>query len=395
MLSIAYAAQVTAPSVSARPPRRLAFAGLGIFLLLGMLYPILGPALPGLSEQFGLSAKGASLLLSLNSAGAFAGVLLAGALSLRVPSPRRAALALGLLIAACLGLTLAPTFALALAASLGLGLGFGILDVTINVWVSTSYGERSASVLNLLSASFGVGAVLAPLAVGLANGDFHLPLLGCASLAALLLLPVLTLRAAPAPPLEIRERAAGGRDRLLLLGFVALFLTYVGVEGGVGAWEVTHLRDVLSVSTADASRLTALFWVSFTFGRLISAALALRLRPARMVVGTLVLAALSLALATVPAAAPLAYTLAGLFLAPVFTTGLVWLTRTLPGSGATTLVFASAFLGPVLFSPVVGAFKDAHGATAIPITLLGITLLCLGVALWLWRTVRTPHERTG
>lgn len=368
------------------PPRRLAAAGLGNFLLLGLLYPILGPALPTLSEQFHLSGKGASLLLSLNSAGAFAGVLLAGTLSRSWPPPRRAALALGLLAAGCLGLVLAPTFGLALAASGLLGLGFGVLDLTTNVWLSTAYGERSASMLNLLSASFGVGAVLAPLAVGLAGGDFHLPLLGCAALAALLLPLMFTLRGASG---EAAPTATfTGRSRALLLGFVGLFLTYVGVEGGVGAWEVTHLQGVLDLSTGGAASITALFWVSFTLGRVVSAALALRLEPARLVVLALLLAAASLALACVPAAAPVAYTLTGLFLAPVFTTGLVWLARTVPGGGATTLVFASAFLGPVLFSPVVGAFKDVYGPTAIPVTLLGVTLLCLAVALGLRRALR-------
>ncbi|WP_019586711.1 MFS transporter [Deinococcus apachensis] len=370
------------------PPRRLAAAGLGNFLLLGLLYPILGPALPTLSEHFHLSGKGASLLLSLNSAGAFAGVLLAGGLSRSWPPPRRAALALGLLAAGCLGLILAPTFGLALASSGLLGLGFGVLDLTTNVWLSTAYGERSASMLNLLSASFGVGAVLAPLAVGLAGGDFHRPLLGCAALAAGLLPLMFTLRGAAGGVVTPAARATG-RSRALLLGFVGLFLTYVAVEGGVGAWEVTHLQGVLDLTTASAASLTALFWVSFTVGRLVSAALALRLEPARLVTVSLVLAAASLALACVPVAAPTAYTLTGLFLAPVFTTGLVWLARTLPGSGVTTLVFASAFLGPVLFSPVVGAFKDVYGAPAIPVTLLGVTLLCLATALGLRRALRS------
>lgn len=344
--------------------------------------------MPTLSGQFGLSATGASLLLSLNSAGAFAGVLLAGTLSRRWAPPRRATLALGVMAAGCLGLVLAPTFGVALVAAGLLGLGFGVLDLTTNVWLSTGYGERSASMLNLLSASFGVGAVLAPLAVGLAGGDFRLPLIGCAALAALLLPLVLSLRRTAVPEGPAQPATATGRARVLLLGFVLLFLTYVGVEGGIGAWEVTHLQDALGLSTAGAASVASLFWVSFTVGRLVSAVLALRLPPARLVTLTLALAAVSLALAAVPAAAGVAYTLAGLFLAPVFTTGLVWLTRALPTGGATTWVFASAFLGPVVFSPVVGAFKDAHGSQAIPLTLLGITLLCLGLALGLRRALR-------
>ena len=179
------------------------------------------------------------------------------------------------------------------------------------------------------------------------------------------------MSAAPAAPAR--------HSRWLLGGFVLLFLTYVAAEGGVSSWEVTHLKDTLSISTGAAAQLSALFWVSFTLGRLLSAPLALRVAPARLITGTLILAALSLALATVPSLAALAYTFTGLFLAPVFTTGLVWLTRVLPGETAPTLVFAGSFLGPVLFSPVIGATRDAFGPSAIPLTLLGITLLALGL----------------
>lgn len=363
---------------------------MGAFLLLGMLYPILGPALPQLSEQYGLRATGASLLLSLNSAGAVLGVIMAGLLSARLAPKIRSLIAVAILALGCLGLMFAPTFVLALLAALFLGFGFGMLDLTLNVWLSTSYGERSAAMLNLLSASFGVGAVLAPLAVGFADGDFRLPLLGCAALAALLLFPLLTLpRATPevvkptkGPQTEVR------RSRFILGGFMLLFFAYVAVESGVGSWEVTHLRDTLGITTGTAAQLSSLFWVSFTLGRLISAPLALRIAPAQLVTGTLILATLSLALATIPSVAALAYTLTGLFLAPVFTTGVVWLTRVLPGGAAPAFVFAGAFFGPVLFSPVVGAMRDTFGANAIPLTLMGIALLDLAIVIGLRRILR-------
>ncbi|ACO48230.2 MFS transporter [Deinococcus deserti] len=377
------------PVPSPAPPKRLAGIGVGAFLLLGLLYPILGPALPLLSEQFGLRATGASLLLSLNSAGAVLGVILAGVLSARLTSRNRSLLAVATLAVGCVGLAFAPTFVLALLAALLLGSGFGMLDLTLNVWLSTSYGLRSAAMLNLLSATFGVGAVLAPLAVGFADGDFRLPLLGCAALAGLLLLSLFALPSAapevytPTQGLQTEVRS----PRLILGGFMCLFLAYVAVESGVASWEVTHLRDTLGITTGTASQLSALFWVSFTLGRLISAPLALRVAPAHLVTGSLVLAAFSLALATIPAVAPYAYTLTGLFLAPVFTTGLVWLTRVLPGGAAPTFVFAGAFLGPVLFSPVVGAMRDQFGPPAIPLTLMGIALLDLAIVIGLRRNL--------
>lgn len=374
----------TAPSA----PRHLATIGLLGFFLLGLIYPILGPSLPRLGEQFGLRASGVSWLLSANSLGAFCGVILAGLLTGRLSPQQRSLTAAAVVTAGCLGLAFAPSFALALLSAAMLGVGFGMLDLTLNVWISGSYGDRSAAMLNLLSASFGVGAVLAPLAVGLADGDFQLPLLVCGALAAALLLALLLLptgtpqvAASPAPP-SLRSSYP------LLGGFILFFMAYVAVEGGVGAWEVTHLQATLGLATSTAAQLSALFWISFTVGRLISAPLALRVPPARLVTAALLLAAGSLALAAVPSLAALAYALTGLFLAPVFTTGLVWMTRVLPGSQAPTLVFAGAFLGPVLAAPMIGTLRDTFGPTAIPMSLLGITVLALALLAGLRLGVR-------
>ncbi|CAM3943429.1 MFS transporter [Deinococcus marmoris] len=375
----------TAPSA----PRHLATIGLLGFFVLGLIYPILGPSLPRLGEQFGLRASGVAWLLSANSLGAFCGVILVGLLAGRQSPQVRSLTAAAVVAVGCLGLAFAPGFALALLAAATLGVGFGMLDLTLNVWISGSYGKRSAAMLNLLSASFGVGAVLAPLAVGLADGDFQLPLLVCGALAAALLLALLVLptgtpqvAASPAP-------ASVKPSYLLLGGFILFFMAYVAVEGGVGAWEVTHLQATLGLATSTAAQLSALFWISFTVGRLISAPLALRVPPARLVTAALLLAAGSLALAAVPSLAVLAYALTGLFLAPVFTTGLVWMTRVLPGSQAPTLVFAGAFLGPVLAAPMIGTLRDTFGPSAIPLSLLGITVLALALLAGLRLKLRT------
>ena len=363
------------------------FVALGGFLLQGLIYPILGPALPTLSTQFHLKATGASALLSANSAGAVLGVVLAGVVLKRLRFQRQCLVAVCLIILGCLGLVTAPDFALTLMASALLGLGFGMLDLALNVWVSSSYGASSAAMLNLLSASFGVGAVLAPLFVGLSNGNFRLPLLGCASLAALVFVGLLFTPSKPQLQDEVTVPGKA-RSHWVLAGFILLFLAYVTVEGGVGSWEVSHLRDTLGVNTATAAKISAWFWVSFTLGRLVSAPLALRVPPARLIPYALLLAALCLAAASIAPAAPVAYALTGLFLAPVFTTGLVWLTRAVPGGAAPTLVFAGAFVGPVLFSPVIGAARDAFGPSAIPLTLMAVALLALTIALGLGQGLR-------
>lgn len=364
-----------------RGTRALSAFALGAFLLLGVLYAVLGPALPNFSERFGLKATGASLLLSVNAGGAFLGVLVAGFTSARLSARRRSAIGVGLLAAGCVGLATADSFALALAASGLLGLGFGLLDLTVNVWVSTGFGEQSASAINRLSATFGVGAVVAPLAVGAFGGDFRPLLVASGVLAALLLAVLAAMPREPAAVEGAADAAApAGASHGTLAVFILLFVGYVAVESGVSGWEVTHLQ-ALGASADAAARWTSLFWVCFAAGRVLAGTLAMRMPPDRLVCGSLLLSVGALALATVPGAAPVAYALAGLCLAPVFPTALVWLTRVWPGGAPPTLVFAGGFLGPMLFSPLVGVLLDSVGPVAIPASLLGVAVVDAGLAL--------------
>ena len=369
-------------------PRRVAVGGLLGFFLLGVLAALLGPLLPLLRQTFGLTTSGASLL-SAYFAGAVGGVLLAGVLEARLGPRERLALPVLTLGLGCLGFALAPSWPLVVGAAAVIGLGFGALDLTLNVLFSTGYGERSAFVLNLLSAAFGVGAILGPVVVSLSAEDVRLPLLACAGFAALLLPLFLSVRnAAPTAP----SRARGARSTYppRLWGFVGLLLVYVGLEAGISAWEPTHLEAALLITPAAAARLTALFWVGFTAGRLLAAPLALRVRPPSLATGALLLSASSLCLAVYAPAAPVAYALAGFFIAPVFPAGIVWLTNSLPvGGGGTALVFAGALFGPVVFSPLVGGLYDTFGARAIPVTLVGIALLNAAIAFGLGRTQQT------
>ena len=88
---------------------------------------------------------------------------------------------------------------------------------------------------------------------------------------------------------------------------------------------------------AAAASWTAGFWAAITVGRLLAIPLALRLSAPVLAAGSLLLAAVGLCLAHVSAFAPVAYTLTGLALGPVFPTALAWLAQAAPGArGATT-----------------------------------------------------------
>jgi MFS transporter, FHS family, glucose/mannose:H+ symporter len=357
---------------------------LGVLLLgtaVGLLLALYGPAIPQLRQAYGVGGGGSALVLSAHFAGAMAGIGWWG-LERRLADRTWLRVATALLVAGATGIAFAPSWPVVLAAAFALGVGFGVVVVEINVLLADAYGRRAPAMLNLLGATFGAGAVVGPLAVA-ATGGYRLPF--CAG--ALLAVVALTLTrdlpgTAAAPPAPGRDRPPSG----LVVGFVALCALYVGTESGVGGWEATSLLAAGAGSAAAAS-WTAGYWAAITTGRLLAIPLALRVAPPVLVAGALLAAAAGLGLAHVPGLAPVAYTLTGLALGPVFPTALAWLALAAPGArGSTAMVFAAANLGGVVVPVAIGRLVDAGSPAVIPTSVLVVSLACLAATLLLRRS---------
>jgi MFS transporter, FHS family, glucose/mannose:H+ symporter len=365
---------------SARLSRAVTVGVLLLAAAVGLLLSLYGPVLPELRERFGVGGAGSGLVLSAHFAGAIAGIAWWG-LERRLPARTWLRLATALLVAGAVGIAFAPAWPAVLAGAFALGVGFGVVVVEINVLFAEGFGERAAAMLNLLGATFGAGAVVGPLLVAAAGG-YQVPfyagaLLAVASLGLTRDLPRTARRPPPGqarPPLE------------LVGGFVALLLLYVGVENGVGGWEATSLR-ASGIGAAAAASWTAGYWAAITAGRLLAIPLALRLAPSVLVTGALLLAGAGLAVAHSPTLAPVAYTLTGLALGPVFPTVLAWLAAAAPGArGSTATVFAAANLGGVVLPAVIGWLAAAWSPSVIPTSVLVVVLACLGATLALRRS---------
>jgi FHS family glucose/mannose:H+ symporter-like MFS transporter len=357
---------------------------LGVLLLgtaVGLLLALYGPAIPQLRRAYGVGGGGSALVLSAHFAGAMTGIGWWG-LERRLAARTWLRVATALLVAGATGIAFAPSWPVVLAAAFALGVGFGVVVVEINVLLADAYGQRAPAMLNLLGATFGAGAVAGPLAIA-ATGGYRLPF--CAG--ALLAVVALTLTrdlpgTAAAPPAPGRGRPPSG----LVGGFVALCALYVGTESGVGGWEATSLLAG-GAGTAAAASWTAGYWAAITTGRLLAIPLALRVAPPVLVAAALVAAAAGLGLAHLPGLAPVAYTLTGLALGPVFPTALAWLALAAPGArGATAMVFAAANLGGVVVPVTIGRLVDAGSPAVIPTSVLVVALACLAATLLLRRS---------
>jgi fucose permease len=371
-------------------PRGAAAGAFGLFAVIGAVQALYGPALPVLERAFDITPASAATVVSAHFVGGVTSLPLWGAAQRRMPTRHVLAVATAALSAGCAGVAAASVWGLVLASALVAGIGFGGVDLALNVLFATSFGSRSALMLNLLNASFGVGAIAGPLAAAFSPRDAAPLLFAATGAVGLALLPlVLGIPEGGARRGEPRGRSAPGsptgRGSGLVGGFVVLYVLYVGVETGVGAWEPTHLAS-LGVPAARAALSTSLFWAGLTAGRLLAAPISVRVTPETIMVTSLTLAVGTLAAAHLPGFAPAAYALTGLALAPVFPTGLAWLTGALPTArGATTTVVGAAMLGGVAFPTAIGWAVGAASPAVIPGALAAIAAAALVTALGIRR----------
>ncbi|WP_229695190.1 MFS transporter [Streptomyces lacrimifluminis] len=369
------------------------------FVLIGVIQALYGPSIPALRDEFGLSPSAAGLGLSAHFAGGVAGVLLFDRLYVRIGNRQILGSSYVLMAAGAAGFALAPNWPVALAAALLAGLGFGGVDYGLNQLFAVGFGNRSTAMLNILNAHFGIGAILGPALIGMVGAEHYPAVFLAFALANLPLLLCLRGVRDHVPQPTPAPGASGGPGRQVLarslgsvLGvFVTLYVLHVGIEAGVGGWEPTHLETV-GYGAGAAATATSVYWLMMTAGRFLAAPLALRFSPQSIIAVSCAGMTVCLLLAAVPGLAPYAYAGVGLFIAPIFPTGLPWLNRAAPAARrAGAVVIAASMAGGVAAGPALGKAIEWSGVRAVPLLLCGVSALCLAATLWLIRATRTTR----
>ncbi|MEU6508336.1 MFS transporter [Streptomyces sp. NPDC046942] len=364
------------------------------FVLIGALQALYGPSIPAFRREFGLSPAAAGLGLSAHFVGGVAGVLLFDRLYGRLGNRQILGASYLLMAVGAAGFARAPNWPVALATALLGGLGFGGIDYGLNQLFAVGFGHRSTAMLNVLNAHFGIGAILGPALVGTVGaGHYPAIFLGFALVNLPLLLCLKGVRDRAPQPSDAAGDAGGGQAlgrglASVLAVFVALYVLHVGIEAGVGGWEPTHLETV-GYGAGTAATATSVYWLMMTTGRFLVAPIALRFSPQAIITVSCAGMTCCLLLAPVAGLAPYAYAGVGLFIAPVFPTGLPWLHRAAPRARrAGALVIAASMVGGVAAGPALGKAIEWSGVRAVPLLLGVVSALCLAATRWLIRATR-------
>lgn len=375
--------------------RRLARAGFAVFLLVGAVQALYGPALPAVRSSFGLTSATVGWTVGAHYAGSVAGVLLSLVCEARLLARQRLVSGAALVGVGAGAFALIPVWPWALVGVICIGLGYGVLVVVVNALFASGFGDRSAPLLVLVNAAFGLGALLGPLLYGLLTSGHFRPAFLVVGALAVLILPLLWAVPDMAPPQWPASVPAGRDATPALIGFVALFMLYTALESDTSGWMATHLI-FHGYSPGAAAALTAAFWSALTVGRLLAVPVSARLTPLQMIAGGLTGVVVLAMAVTIGAVTPIAYILMGLLLAPIFPVGFAWMSLTLPGvRGTAAPALLGALAGGLIFPTVVGRVIGLSTPDALPLALAAIAFGCLMVSLSLPRLVRGGSTDSG
>lgn len=246
----------------------LLFAGVATFVMMGAGQALFGPALPVYVRDFTLTEAEAGLFVALLWVGCFLGVgimYFKGALI----GPRHTLFAM----AAGTGvMAVSPNWVLTLLGGVLFGMGYGMATAVFNPRVMRAFGATGPSMLSLLNATFGVGAIVAPLVFVWLGSD---PAWAFGIVA--LVLAAIWLGA-----------GAAGREGVVQSGAVKAFkphwpilgfgLVAIGMEASLAGLGPTALIRA-GIAEETASQLLSAFFVVFLLARVVLIFVAHRVEP--------------------------------------------------------------------------------------------------------------------
>ena len=386
---------------------RLAAGAVGCLTLLaigwtGLLIPSL---IRSIEAAFGQTDAGIGIIYLVYGLAYASGSFGGGPLTERLG--RRQVLGGAVLVAGLgnAGLGLAPTWPAFLLAALTAGAGAGCLDGGANGLVLDVYREGRGRAMNLLHMSFSVGALAAPLVMGvLVDGGVAWQAVAvgtgavvCLLATAYVVVPMPSGRRSTGSAHEGAPAASSdhvGRSllagALLLLGIA--IAAYVASEVGVSNWLVRFLEPA---PLTTATLALSLYWAGLAVGRLVSSIIADRFDHLRFTIACALAMAVLVAIAVLVPLLPLsiaAFAAAGVASGPVFPMivaigGERYPERSAAVGGSLT---GMAVIGSTIYPPAIGFMSVTVGLTA---AMFGNAIVAIGCVLALAAFGRATGRR--
>jgi fucose permease len=362
------------------------------FVLSGIATTIVGPILPVFIRKWGLDDGQAGLFPSVQFLAAWVGTVVSGAW-MAWRGYRPSLVAGYALIGFGLATLNASTHVNALAAAAALGLGYGLITPGTNLYVAEAGGARSASLLNLLNFTWGIGAMACSPLIAMALRNSRLPglLISYAIFGALLALALLFARFGAEKHEKAIEPAAAPQlvGRGVTIALATLFFMYVGMETSIGVWSAEYSRRIAHGISNMTTLAPMFFYAGLTAGRGVAPLVLLSLSEGPLVLGALSLVAIGTTVLIFSAALKAAIAgvfLAGLGCASIYPIYIAWLSKWYRARAKRIggFLFALASLGGAAGPWLVGIFSQFSGSLRVGFLvplLSALLMICIVVSL--------------
>lgn len=380
--------------------------GFAAFIGLGLPEATLGVTWPSIRAEMDRPLAAVGLLLGAITVGYLPTSALSGRLTTRFGAGWTLAAASVAFATAMAAYAIAPSLHFLVAGSLLSGVAAGIIDPGINTHFALRHGTRA---MNLLHASFGIGATSGPFVATIVigtSGSWRVPYIAYLVVQVALLSGFVATRdrwtAAPEETTTSTAAPAGTEDTPApdrrssgtVVGLSTLvFFVYTGLEVGAGVLAFTLLAEGRGTSDTAAGLWATAFWAGLTLGRAGLGVGGARVRPEHIVrVGTLV-AVVATAIITIDpgGVGAIGFPLLGVALAGIYPS-LVLLTPGRVGRARTPNImgvqFSVAAIGASGIPAAITLLAEGH------LERIGTALLTLAVVVTLLDLVLTRLTST-
>ena len=374
------------------PTNRILIFGFLAFILIGLEQGVLGLFVAELGQQFNRSPEDLGLFFALHGVGS--GLVTAVALISWVEQRNSKRIALSSL---ALGLgsgliVVGDSWHLKLIAAPLLGIGFGGLSMSFNTLFVTYFSQKNAGLLNVLNATYGIGAVAAPwlLSRDLLAGSELFNVIALLSFIILVGAWTIDDRIPSRTPTSTTSLTIISVYPILLVAFLILF-----IEAALTYW-MPSLLSKQSGNNAGPADYMAEFFLWFVIVRLSAAALAIWVSTLGFALLGLLGLCLSLAGVVTGFLALADTSFTGAFMGLIFPNAYAWmLTKSGGGTAMGARILLSAIVGATTGPWILGWILPIAGETAVLVLLSAVSAATFVLMLFLdSKTRRLPPNVT-
>ncbi len=354
------------------------------FFASGAMSTLLGAILPEMGDAYNLDYAYRGVLLSAHQIGNLAAVIASGFIPYLIGRKKSTfilgmGIVLGLLLMTVTGNPILLFLAFALT-----GIGRGTMSNITNVVVGESCANKAAG-LNLLHASFAVGAFLSPfIAIAVIPSTWRFAPWIIAALM-LLTLVLLIIRGLSSERVK-KEKGEGTIPRSYRFWLnTAIMFFYLCGEASLMGWLVTYFQDAGIFPDSVSTAMQSCMWIMILIGRLLCAVVSTRMNKnvLILILGILMTSFFILMItATNSVLTAAAVFLVGVSMSGIYPTTLSTMDEKYTSSTvATGLCIGTATIGAILMPAIVGAVAEntgiEGGIATISVALVAMVILMI------------------